>query len=103
MGKAENILRVSMVENLIKTALLLQYSLDTLHLEEKLLAKGLSRKSCAPILKCYEILVFEWINYLMKTSVSLLWILKEGSRADGGAVRAAAIPDGDRQVQEGED
>ena len=92
-----------MVENLIKKFLVLQFTLDTFHLEEELLSRGFSRKSCAPILKCYEILLFKWVDYLMKTSIALLCILKEEFRQERAAARPALIREANGRVQQGED
>ena len=49
--------------------LALQHRLNPLHMYCRCLDKGLGRDLSARVCKCYELLVFMWMSYAIKTAI----------------------------------
>lgn len=64
-----------MIEAMIRGLLVVQYRVDSFYLQDRLLDRGLSRKTSASICKCYEFLVFVWMNRIIKGFIGLLCLL----------------------------
>jgi hypothetical protein len=66
-----------MVETIIRRFLVIQYRFDTFYFQERLLDRGLSRRSSAAICKFYEIIAFAWINWAIKSLIYFLCLIKK--------------------------
>jgi len=85
-----------MMETIIKRILVAQYLLDTLHLRDWLMQSGLSRRSSSYVGRVYEVLLFSWLNRILKGFIYLL-CLTDGeyrTQKDWGSGYARPSADG---------
>ncbi|TET87384.1 MAG: hypothetical protein E3J46_06410 [Desulfobacteraceae bacterium] len=54
---------------MVQKLLAIQHRLNPLHLYCRFLDKGLGKRSSVHICKCYEVLIFVWIRWIIKALI----------------------------------
>ena len=64
---------------MVERLLVIQHRLNPLHVYCRLLDKGLSRRSTILICRSYEILIFMWVRWVIKTVIYLAHLIGRNS------------------------